>query len=332
MSKKNAIVVVTFNRKKLLLECLDAIKRQTLVPDALFIVDNASVDGTPELLLKEKFINILPKKNSLEDQILQKQISSLHTRSKIIEVIYVRKKNNDGGAGGFHTGLKKAFENGYEWIWMMDDDVEPFDFALETLNKWKEKAKIIQPSRENYDGSLFPWGGDLNLQNGGEYHTSHHQQSLQEKGYSKVTVGCFEGMFINSKIIEKVGFPDNRFFIGGDDTIYGFLCSRHSEILLISDRLLRKKIPNKLKKFSLFGRKFELFSSFSMYYMIRNEFLKREILNQHNVPLNKKRHFLKVLRSVVIHSATSMILLDFERLKSVNIGLMHGLIGHFGKR
>ena len=47
---KVSAVVVTFNRKELLIECLEALRRQTRPLDALYIIDNASTDGTEELL------------------------------------------------------------------------------------------------------------------------------------------------------------------------------------------------------------------------------------------------------------------------------------------
>lgn len=46
-------VIVTFNRKALLIECLDALLKQTRPLEKIIIIDNSSSDGTPELL-KEK--------------------------------------------------------------------------------------------------------------------------------------------------------------------------------------------------------------------------------------------------------------------------------------
>ncbi len=52
-----AAVVVTYNRKELLIECLDALMNQTYPLDGIYIIDNASSDGTPELLLEKGYIN-----------------------------------------------------------------------------------------------------------------------------------------------------------------------------------------------------------------------------------------------------------------------------------
>ena len=49
-------VVVTYNRKRLLIECLEALENQTRPIDAIYIVDNASTDGTPQLLVENDYI------------------------------------------------------------------------------------------------------------------------------------------------------------------------------------------------------------------------------------------------------------------------------------
>ena len=46
-------VVVTYNRKELLIECLESLRSQTRPLNAIYIIDNASTDGTPNLLLAE---------------------------------------------------------------------------------------------------------------------------------------------------------------------------------------------------------------------------------------------------------------------------------------
>ena len=42
-------VVVTYNRKDLLIKCIESLVNQTLKPQAIYIVDNNSTDNTPEL-------------------------------------------------------------------------------------------------------------------------------------------------------------------------------------------------------------------------------------------------------------------------------------------
>ena len=50
-------VVVTWNRRDLLEESLAALAAQTLAPAAVVVVDNASTDGTTELL-RERYAHL----------------------------------------------------------------------------------------------------------------------------------------------------------------------------------------------------------------------------------------------------------------------------------
>jgi hypothetical protein len=48
MSARIVAVVVAYNRRELLLEVLQALAHQTLAPDVVVVVDNASTDGTSD--------------------------------------------------------------------------------------------------------------------------------------------------------------------------------------------------------------------------------------------------------------------------------------------
>lgn len=93
-----AALVVTYNRKALLVECLDAILAQEFKPASIVVVDNASTDGTDVLFAEGgEFASV----------------SGLH---------YFQMPENLGGAGGFKEGIKRCMEVGCDWIWLMDDD------------------------------------------------------------------------------------------------------------------------------------------------------------------------------------------------------------------
>lgn len=51
-----------------------------------------------------------------------------------------------GGAAGFHEGMKRAYEEGYDWIWVMDDDALPHADALEKLLAHREEAEVLIPN------------------------------------------------------------------------------------------------------------------------------------------------------------------------------------------
>ena len=109
-----AAVVVTYNRIKLLKECIQSIRTQTRMPEEVIVVNNNSTDGTLEWLNEQKDLTVITQQNL-------------------------------GGAGGFHTGIKTAYEKGYDWVWCMDDDGLPEINALKNLLDNNHTSQIRGP-------------------------------------------------------------------------------------------------------------------------------------------------------------------------------------------
>src|SRR5215210_913570 len=101
-------LVLTMNRKRLLLECLEGLRGMTVPVARTVIVDNASSDGTQE---------VLRERGLLDDP----------------ATAYVRLERNLGSAGGYAKGVEVARDQPTDWIWIMDDDAEPRPDALERL-------------------------------------------------------------------------------------------------------------------------------------------------------------------------------------------------------
>jgi dTDP-4-dehydrorhamnose reductase len=99
-------VVLTYNRRELLLQNLAALSQQTHPLQSILILDNGSTDGTPDA------------------------VSALGLRN----VVYKRLEQNIGVAKGFIAAVQSAFEDpAADWIWLMDDDMIPSPSALEEL-------------------------------------------------------------------------------------------------------------------------------------------------------------------------------------------------------
>ncbi|SDB72911.1 glycosyltransferase family 2 protein [Belnapia rosea] len=105
MMPRVCAVVLTYNRRELLDECLRSIAAQSHVCDRVIVVDNASTDGTAEMLAE-------------------------CWRSKVDAHVL---EQNIGAAGGFNLGMRLAYRTGADYIWVMDDDVMPEPDALEKL-------------------------------------------------------------------------------------------------------------------------------------------------------------------------------------------------------
>jgi GT2 family glycosyltransferase len=100
-------VVVTWNRRELLQESLAAVHGQTHAPSAIVVVDNASTDGTDELL------------------------ASAYADELGLDVVTLRE--NTGGAGGFAVGIERALVHHPDLVWLLDDDTVPTPTAAQEL-------------------------------------------------------------------------------------------------------------------------------------------------------------------------------------------------------
>lgn len=100
---KVAGIVITFNRKELLLKCLQSIEAQTRKPNVFLIVDHGSIDGTEMMVRSGGYDKI---KNGVEFKYL----------------LLKENKGRDGRA--FYIGMDYLLksEDNYDYIWMMDDD------------------------------------------------------------------------------------------------------------------------------------------------------------------------------------------------------------------
>lgn len=235
-------VVVTYNRKQLLLECLEALRRQTRPIQAMYIIDNFSSDGTPEYLKENGYITELPPKDITEPWEKEFRVVNL-TDGEEIKVHYVRMNENTGGAGGFYEGVKRGYERGYDWLWLMDDDVEALPYSLETQLKYKNISQCIHPSKRFLDGSRFTWEGYICEKSGWEVHLD--DEFIKEKDWTCVNYGCFEGMLINTKVVSKIGYPKKELFFIGDDTLWGYDASKYTNVIYIKDELFIKKIDKR---------------------------------------------------------------------------------------
>ena len=205
-------IVVTYNRKELLQECLNAILSQTRSVDRIILIDNASTDGTFETLQENGFF-------------AHEQLD------------YRRMDSNTGGAGGFCEGLRIARESETDWLWLMDDDTIP---APEALQKLLEAKEAIREEVSFLCSSVYgPDGEAMNVPNLSEttdengYRNWYHQ--LKNKAV-KVADATFVSILINRKALDRCGLPCKDFFIWGDDTEYTMrIIANYGPAYLIGD-------------------------------------------------------------------------------------------------
>jgi len=308
-NNKIATVVVTYNRKELLKECLDALLNQTYPLDSIILIDNASTDGTPEFLKEQGYLNN-PK------------------------IDYVRLPENTGGAGGFHEGVKRGYEKGYDWLWLMDDDAEPKEDALEKLSKYFNENNLSALA-----GSVLLTNGIISYIARGNINLNCMlpipQKPLESKFYRsnfiEIDMASFVGILVSKKAIEKVGYPKKEFFIQGDDAEYCIRLRQVGKIFLIPDSVIIHKEATKkgkiIKRFM--GREFLRvpYDKFWLnYYSMRNLVWlgKQYSTNKINFYLGLGKNFIKSIIGVLVY--------DDKKLKRIHFivnSYIDGLKGIF---
>ncbi len=210
-NKKILAVVVTYNRKELLTECVEALLHQECSFLDVLIVDNASTDGTYD------FIEPLLKNK---------------------RVIYENTGSNLGGAGGFNFGMKMATKLGYDYIWMMDDD---------TIVKKDSLTKLLEADeylKGNYGFlSSTPLWTDGNICRMNKQKIKKGQKDTK---YPKISFASFVAFFIKTEVVREVGLPIKEFFIWADDMEYSYRIQKKYDCYLVTDSEVVHKTTNNI--------------------------------------------------------------------------------------
>lgn len=204
MKKKTVAVIVTYNRKEMLMQCLEHLKKQSYQEFDILVVDNASTDGTSDLL-----------QPLVSDQ----------------QIIYVNTGANLGGAGGFSFGMHLAVKYGYEYIWLMDDDTLPFEDALE---KFFAADKSLCGNYGFLSGKALWTDGTLCRMNIQKKNVFSHLKSMDDK-LVEIGVATFVSLFTKAEVVRDVGLPISEFFIWTDDVEYTDRISKKYKCYLVCD-------------------------------------------------------------------------------------------------
>lgn len=275
-----AAVVVTYNRRALLEGCLDALIRQDRPADEILVIDNASTDGTGELL-KEKFDG---------------------------KITHVRMDKNLGGSAGFYEGIRLAYEKGYDWIWSMDDDVEPVHDALKALTESPAfndpsvglLASLVLDARPpNHNSSFQQFCGVLaacpdsdgwvpvgrghykRFDSVMNFRLVADENSLQSSVIPIEAAG-FLGIMVRRDAVTSVGLPLKDLFIFWDDGEYVYRISRRFKVFLVpSSRVLHRQyqLPDQRLKVLGYEKKgagIPTAQPARLYYYVRNEIFVRQ--------------------------------------------------------
>ncbi|MDY3277119.1 MAG: glycosyltransferase family 2 protein [Staphylococcus chromogenes] len=207
-------IVVTYNRKELLVNCLNALISQTYPVDHIVIVNNASQDGTIEFLSKNNWL-------------------------KSEKITLLNLDSNEGGAGGFYAGIEFAHQKGFNYLWLMDDDGYPSSNCLEKLTAYMHENCYIGPmvlDTKTQDKLSFALRVPNSIQVIDFY--SSLPTEFRQNNVIKDIVLPFNGTLIAKKLVDKMGFIKKDYFIWGDDKEYTIRAKKfNADILTVIDAI-----------------------------------------------------------------------------------------------
>ncbi|HZW39963.1 MAG TPA: glycosyltransferase [Ignavibacteriaceae bacterium] len=186
-NKKIIAIVVTHNGEFHLPNIIPALRKQTINPDEIVIIDNGSTDNSYQWLNEQEDLTVIKQKNL-------------------------------GRAGGQFTGITYAYKQKADFMWCLDQDIIPAENALEKLVNTEEAfsedtgfiTSLMVDNNNKISNSNIP-----ELES-----SSIVLNNLHERRLKRVISGSFGSLLITFKAVKDCGLPAKDFFIWGDDDEY----------------------------------------------------------------------------------------------------------------
>jgi|GEM_PF-990807 len=240
-------VFVTMNRASTALTCLEMLYNQSRRPDRVIVIDNDSNDETATLL------------------------SAFQMRfPDFLEIVTL--EENLGNAGGIKTGMDKAFEEGADAVWILDDDSWPMPDALETLLDGDLPPGTVRASRV-IDPATGHLSWAMQVYEEESWKLLEENNSLPSDKPFRIRRSWL-GSLIPRVVYEKVGPVNGELFLRGEDEDY----PRRIEdagfpVYLFPSSILHHPPSGRLHRWSVFGQEIVLESGLKgdkLYYRLRN--------------------------------------------------------------
>ncbi len=239
------VIIVTWNKKSYVVDLLHSLHKLSYPAQQLdvLVVDNASNDGTVEVLKKD-----FPLVRLIENS------------------------ENLGGTGGFNTGLRYAFaepEGKYDYLWLLDNDVLVNHNALSELISILEVERDVAIAGSTMMQLTIPWrinemGAFVELGRGTLLLNRHREdvvglrgRTLEELQTSDIDLSehlqhcrprmdvdyvAAASLVIRAKVAKQAGLWDD-YFIHYDDVEWCLRIARMGHRIVVSGRSLIWHLP-----------------------------------------------------------------------------------------
>lgn len=214
-----AIVIVTWNKANdvcHLIGDVELLNSSDLSVD-IFVVDNASSDGTQDLIQTE------------------------YPHVEVLQTGF-----NLGGSGGFSHGLNFVKDSNYDYIWLLDNDVrldkDALVYLVSILSEnpqiglvGSQIRKLENPSVIHEMGIyVYPKKAHLKNEFGNRCSTLA-EKTLVEKSYVNVDICSAASLLVRSQLVSQIGVFEN-YFLHFDDVEWCLRAKKASWLVAASPR------------------------------------------------------------------------------------------------
>lgn len=213
-----AALVVTYNRRDLLLKTLEALENQTHAVERIIVVDNASTDDTWK---------------------------TLQGYQAKVPMTLMRLPENTGGAGGFYHSMNTAYAGEYDAFWIMDDDTVPRSEALEKLVvSMEDAAEHANGEMPSYAASMVLWtDGNAAFMNFPRAAWEWMTPLAHGKTWMYLECTSFVSCLVTREAIDKCGLPKPEYFIWFDDAEYTYRLSKWRKGIFVPESIADHLMP-----------------------------------------------------------------------------------------
>lgn len=295
-SERLAVVILTWNNVRYTLECLQSLAAQAF-PCTIYVVDNASTDGTPECVA-----------------------------SRFPETHVIVNDDNLGFSGGNNVGLTAAFAAGAETVLLLNNDTTLAPDALAHLTEATHthpQAGLLNPAILFAQPPHRIWfaGATLNPWTGWSYHTAYNTAyTALDPGIRETcrSTGC--ALLVTRDCYERIGGLDDSFFMYVEDVEYSMRAQQAGfPVLLVPKAVVYHHVSvSAVEK-----------SPDTTYYGLRNTIITMDRLHPLPAIMQQMRHMLIVIGKIYYIAKPPSA---FGRIGDIRDGYRDALRHYMGKR
>ncbi|MCP4360747.1 MAG: glycosyltransferase family 2 protein [Chloroflexi bacterium] len=194
MTESVCVIITNWNQAQHTIECLETVYRQEYRPFTPLVVDNGSTDDTVA------------------------RVKETYPQTEILTL-----PENLGPTGGYNSGFRYALEQGFDFIFLLNNDTLLAPDCISELMKEAQSAAdigLVMPKIYYADEPKRIWsvGGWENQWN---YEVQRPGENQLDEGQWEEAVDIDDAPFcavlLTRNLLETVGLPDDNFFLYYED-------------------------------------------------------------------------------------------------------------------